>query len=565
MADWRAPCAGHIVTIVYRHISPPLHIVLVALIGTTLAFPALPAVAAPLDGLLRNPSGPCGDAFQIAGTVMCTHGPDPIPDLVLARGAPVPIEQSTALSQGPTNVLCNGDGQSGDRVQALYAHVAGRADRKTEYLASFRSWAAQVDAMFQASAAESGGNRHLRWVTDSTCLLAVPSVALSSLAESNFATMVAELALAGYNRNDRKYLVWFDSDPHNSPICGIATVYPDDRASAVNLNDTITGYARADYTCWDWSEPHELMHTLGAVQRTAPHATNGLHCTDEYDQMCYQDGLGVTLAHPCPESHEQRYDCGHDDYFSVVAAPGSYLATHWNTANSGWLVDEPPDTTPPVVAEPDISFVAATLTTTARVRVQWPAAMDRTGIAGYELQRKKGRGSWTNVALGSLMSTSADLDTTVGSAYAFRVRATDGAGNTGAWTTTATRTLRLIQENATGVTYTSGFKRVRLSGSSGGYVRKSDAAGAVATFKFRGADVAFVTTLGPARGTAWVRVDGGAWMALDLYRSGLVTRYVAWAAGIGSGSHKVEVRLTGTANAASSSARIDIDAFLVWK
>ena len=35
------------------------------------------------------------------------------------------------------------------------------------------------------------------------------------------------------------------------------------------------GYARVDTGCWGWAESHELMHTLGAVQNTAPHSTYG--------------------------------------------------------------------------------------------------------------------------------------------------------------------------------------------------------------------------------------------------------------------------------------------------
>jgi hypothetical protein len=498
------------------------------------------------------------------GTGLCTHGPDPIPAALWARGGAEPV-QGAALTQGPTTVLCNGDGVSGKRVQAVYAYVSGRQDRRSTYLASFRSWAAKVDTMFQTSAAESGGNRHLRWVTDSNCLLAVASVAVSSQAEANFGTMITELAAAGYNRTDRKYLVWFDSDPHNSSICGIGTVYPDDQPGQ-NLNDTLTGYARADFMCWDWSEPHELMHTLGAVQRTAPHATNGLHCTDEHDQMCYEDGVGVVMTYPCGDAHEVLFDCGHDDYFSVTPSPSSYLASHWNTANSGWLVNEPPDTTPPTVAEPGTAFVAGgQVATNARVRLAWPAATDRTGIAAYELQSKKGSGSWTDVALASATSTSVDLDLAVGAAYTFRLRARDGAGNTGAWTTTAARTLTLLQETATSITYSSGFKRVSLSGASGGYVRKSSLADSVSTFTFSGEDVAFVTTRGPGRGIATVRIDGGAWQSLDLYAATLVTKTAAWTVSLGAGTHKLEVRVSGGANASSSSARVDVDAFLYWK
>lgn len=536
---------------------------------------ALPAAAAPVTlpaagalpvpvGLTHAASGLCKGWYEVANTNLCTHGPDPVPAAVRERGAPAPTT-AKAVSQASAAVACDGNGEDGKRVQGLYVHVAGRQNRRSTYLSSFRSWAADVDGVFRASAAETGGTRRLRWVTGSDCLLSVPAVAVSSLAESNFATMISELAAVGYNRNDRKYLVWFDSDPRNSPMCGIATAYADDRASG-NINDATTGYARADYACWNFSEPHELMHTLGAVQRTAPHATNGLHCSDEYDQMCYQDAPTSVMTFVCPASHEQLFDCGHDDYFSTRPAPGSYLATHWNTADSGWLVGAGADTSAPVVERPGVSFLAGrTLTKTAAVRLSWPEATDESSIAAYELQRKKNSGSWVNVTLGSAKSTSVDLNLSVGAKFTFRLRARDSAGNTGAWVTTPAARLTLLQETAKKIVYVGTFKRRALSGASGGYVRHAAASGRTATLTSNGVSVAFVSTVGPNRGTATVRLDGGTVYALDFYASTQRTKQVVWAAAVGEGTHTVEITVTGVQNPASTSARIDIDAFLVWK
>ena len=516
------------------------------------------------DWLRRDPTGLCRNIYQLVNTNFCTHGADPVPSAIQARGAPAPIAATTA-AQTTGAVECDGDGQSGKRVQSLYVYVSGRENRRSAYLSSFRSWAATVDALFRESAAETGGSRRLRWVTNSDCLLAVPAVAVSTLAESNFATMISELSALGYNRSDRKYMVWFDSDPRNSTMCGIATVYADDKPTG-NINDEATGYARADYACWNFSEPHELMHTLGGVQPTAPHATSGMHCTDEYDQMCYQDAPTSVMTVVCPADHDRLFDCGHDDYFSTSPLPGSYLASHWNTADSGWLVIDTVDTTPPVASPPRVSFVPGmTLSANATVRVAWDEAGDDSGIAAYELQRKKDAGSWVSVTLPDPRTTSVDLSLRVGSDYEFRVRARDGAGNTGPWAKSPAAKLKLLEENATTVAYTGTFKRQELTGASGGYVRHSSTTGDTASLNFAGTSVAFVSTVGPSRGMATVRLDGGAMETLDFYASGLQTRQVIWTANAGAGTHTLELTVTGAQNPSSSSARVDVDAFLVWK
>ena len=80
------------------------------------------------------------------------------------------------------------------------------------------------------------------------------------------------------------------------------------------------------------------MHNLGGVQNSAPHSTQAGHCWDEYDTMCYSDGGNHAMVQVCPGSKEYLLDCNTDDYFSTYPEPGSYLATHWNSADSRFLV-----------------------------------------------------------------------------------------------------------------------------------------------------------------------------------------------------------------------------------
>jgi hypothetical protein len=133
-------------------------------------------------------------------------------------------------------------------------------------------------------------------------------------------------------------------------LCGIAQVYPDSTKANNNNDGRFAMFARVDSACWTSGyhsvAAHELMHTLGSVQSDSPHPSAAGHCTDDADVMCYVDGPGVVVQNVCPPSHEQLYDCNHDDYFSTSTPVGNYLRTHWNTGDSPFL------DTVPVLGEP---------------------------------------------------------------------------------------------------------------------------------------------------------------------------------------------------------------------
>lgn len=268
----------------------------------------------------------------VDGTALCTHGGDPRGEL---PRLPTP--------EAGREVACIGDGTSGSRVLAIYARPADAPDRYAAVRSTIVAHAEAVDTAFSASAAKTGGVRRVRWVTDG-CDLVVADVVLSAAGDDDFGETITELRSLGYDRDDRKYLVWMDSTGNG--ICGIGTLYGDDSPAPSNYNNSTGSYSRIDRGCWGYAEAHELMHNLGAVQTSAAHSTAGSHCRDDYDQMCYDDGAGPP-AIVCPNTADEvLFDCGNDDYFHTDPAPGSYLAAHWNTADSRWLWDPagpPPD------------------------------------------------------------------------------------------------------------------------------------------------------------------------------------------------------------------------------
>lgn len=285
----------------------------------------------------------CGKLLEVtdkAGNVTgCTHGPDPAPVGLDATKSvePLSIGEEGTLTTAAT-IPCDGDGSSGYRIQGLYVRASDRPDRYAQFAGSFQQYAQVADNIFSESAAQTGGVRHVRFVTDTTCQPIINQVVISPTGDDTFGNMVTELKNLGYNRADRKYMVWADATIY----CGIGTIYLDDSPGQTNWNNTGPLFGRTDSGCWGgMAEAHELMHNLGGVQNSAPHASGGMHCIDEYDRMCYDDdGTGpVTMTIACGSSSDDgRFDCNKDDYFNTNPPLGSYLTTHWNTANNRFLI-----------------------------------------------------------------------------------------------------------------------------------------------------------------------------------------------------------------------------------
>ncbi len=283
------------------------------------------------EGGTASGPGICGRGLGIRSRRLrdeCIHGRDPAP-----RGYEVEDRRSAdeleaeAEAPGPgagADVPCIGDGASGDRVEAIYAYPADESDRFEQIAPLIEEWAGSVSQTFDDSAAETGGSRRVSFLTPG-CRLVVRRERLSAAGDDDFGATVNELSARGYNRTDRTYLVWMDSNE----LCGVGFVG--------------AGFARVDNGCWGYAEAHELAHNLGAVSLSAPNSSGGWHCIDEYDRMCYSDEPDhPVMSLVCPDSHELLFDCGNDDYFSTAPPPGSFLQRRpdANIADSPFLVAE---------------------------------------------------------------------------------------------------------------------------------------------------------------------------------------------------------------------------------
>ncbi|MBA2956061.1 hypothetical protein GON03_17105 [Nocardioides sp. MAH-18] len=255
------------------------------------------------------------------------------------EGVPVAAQVAAVSDRVP----CDGDGTSGYRVQAMYVVTADKANRFSSLQDQIKQWAGGVNTVFKLSAAKTGGVRQVRYVTasngDGTCSPTLLNVTVPAGSFTSFNATIAAVQALGYTSPTRKYLMWVDGVGQ----CGIAQMYPGSGAGQDNYNNgSAAQYARIDTACWGRSdhstEAHELSHMLGSVQNDAPHSTTAGHCFDESDVMCYADGGGRAMQQVCPVDQEVLFDCNDDDYYSTYPPAGSYLASHWNTANSRFLI-----------------------------------------------------------------------------------------------------------------------------------------------------------------------------------------------------------------------------------
>jgi hypothetical protein len=321
------------------HVSGPTHLAQVRAVA--LAQGLEPASA----------DGPCAGAayeFRTRRGLHCTAGPMLEHMFTPAQLAGATDATAADVGSGATTskiVNCLGDGTDGKRFQLVYARRANVTDRYATTAPKVRSWAATIDQTLQASAVKTGGQRQARWVTDQTCSPTVLNITVAN-SVTTFPQLMDALEAQNLTSRNRKYLVaWDDSDTTDS-FCGLGQSMPDDTAGPTNRNETQTlgpMIAALQPTCWTGAvAAHEIMHTLGAVQKGAPHASAYGHCTDESDLLCYVDGPGTVTRQVCPSSQESLYDCNDDDYFNVNPPTGNYLKTHWNPATSGWLDPNPP-------------------------------------------------------------------------------------------------------------------------------------------------------------------------------------------------------------------------------
>jgi hypothetical protein len=334
---------------------------------------ALLAPPATADVTVVRGAAACGGHTLVVGASRssCFHS---TPDLYDGRTA----ARWAGVAPATAPPRCYGDGDTGPRVQLLLGYLAGhRAPTAADVRFVRAVTAPRMQAVVQA--ASKGRDLGIRFAFTPGCgTLSLPVVRFPSSVvagkqgtrpEVQLSRMVDVLRGQGFARTDRKYQViwdWWNSEP----VCGLGELNPSlDLPYPLNPHDGApTAGARTDVgvlpppqysavwhhalgprgpSCWEQGQSkaevqvHELFHTLGAVQLSAPHSDGGGHCTDTPSVMCPAPRKPTVPA--CALAKVQVLDCGMDDYWNPAPADGSYLATHLNVATSQYFGPQPQD------------------------------------------------------------------------------------------------------------------------------------------------------------------------------------------------------------------------------
>ncbi|MFG2111018.1 choice-of-anchor D domain-containing protein, partial [Micromonospora chersina] len=198
------------------------------------------------------------------------------------------------------------------------------------------------------------------------------------------------------------------------------------------------------------------------------------------------------------------------------------------------------------------------------VEVDWVASAGT--VTRYQVQRATGTGSFADIPEQPGTATSVAESLPAGS-YRYQVRACNGPACSGWAATTAAVTLAAVQENNGALSYGGKWTRTTVTGAFGGSVQWGSTSKETVLYRVTASGVQLVSTKGPNRGIAQVWLNGTRVATIDLYAPAEQPRQVVWSReGLPTTTaQQIEVRVTGTRNAASSGTRVDIDGFLTMR
>lgn len=218
------------------------------------------------------------------------------------------------------------------------------------------------------------------------------------------------------------------------------------------------------------------------------------------------------------------------------------------------------DPTRPVVDHVRVTLAPGTVRTTGSipVRLSWRLRAAPVGSTSYSLARTTdGGSSWDAIDHARGTSPSQDATLADGRATTISVRGRASTGVASEWAVSRKVTARLVEEDASSVSTTSGWKRVTWSSASGGHRLTSSRKGSKVTHRFTGESIGIVAARASNLGTAIVRIDGKVAATLNLHRSPSGVRQVVWARNLTPGRHTISVQVR--------SGTVVLDGFVVTR
>ncbi|MFA5862747.1 MAG: PKD domain-containing protein [Candidatus Thermoplasmatota archaeon] len=317
------------------------------LVGRTIAIALLVltgvAFAAPVNLTGENQTLSCPQLVETTGVGLSCMREDGLLEVWSQNGAylglvhgPDTVQPPQLVSEMPptTRIECVPDG-SDYRTRIIYSHPPEQPSRWTSIAPLLRNLTLIQAALLNEAAQVGSDNASLRVACEQGDIDVAEVHLLLPAAATKFSTIVTELRARGYESPRDKYLVFYDG-PAPCDCSGMANLETDDAPGSANLNN---GNGPNPMFAIMFEDPtnartwlHELLHTMGAVQRSAPHSTGAGHCTDGSDVMCSYDGGANAINYTLDICKIEVVDCNQDDYFAAAPSAGSYLSTKWNLA-----------------------------------------------------------------------------------------------------------------------------------------------------------------------------------------------------------------------------------------
>ena len=215
---------------------------------------------------------------------------------------------------------------AGNPVHWLYAIPSDGQDRSSALANAMQSDAEAIDAWWRTQDTTRLPRNDL---SQFSCGLQIDLTSLrmpqpgSQLASPGgvFGAVFGALDAAGFRSSHTKYLVYFDGPVSNDEVCGQGASSPSGIGLAVVYFQACQGVSTAAVAA------HELLHTLGAVPRGAPHecpAPDDGHTCDDTNDLMYPSIDDSPLS-------SRILDPGRDDYYGHA---GSWP----DSQDSPWLV-----------------------------------------------------------------------------------------------------------------------------------------------------------------------------------------------------------------------------------